>query len=923
MASFTDKAPQFNPYIAQKPVEAMVKVGMYKQQKYEEGYQKIQQSIDKVAGMDIARDVDKSYLQGKLNDLGSDLRGVAAGDFSNFQLTNSVAGMSSKIVQDQSVQSAVSSTARLRSETARRKVLEKEGKTDANNDAYFAKSVNDYMSNEEMEDANGDPISFNSSYVEYTDIVGEMRTALKDSGLDETIAEQIFVMDGNKPMRNEDGQLIYADYKTIEKLETNKEAVQAALNTVLSQGNVRQQLQIDGWAKYKDTEVESLLVPMRETISRGKAEVAEQRLAQTALLSATNLTDEDREIINKKIAVADKTEAMLEGKRLEFEKQATNNPEGFKQGLYEQQYRQNLNSLFTKEKGERTFDTNPAKQQQNWQRTFNFNAEKERINNLYKDENLKLAAAAVNQKNYEFDVMYPINPKTGLRYKLGSDSDPSVMSANGLTGAGANGIVFEGDQSGEERSGAAVMEEKINSLGETKNTIGRDMIVDLKRQEARDSQKPIADIMAEITKEAEGKGVPVNEYIDNYVTDIYNKYDELGLIPSSRLDDQFSVHQETSEALQENIELKDAIKVKAYRDFHVGEAMAEMATKPGIDFADEEGNPIHLTAAEVFQIQDLQNQYTLVASIPRRGERVQGQVIDTGLNDNQEAFLRAHSNAYNVIHTAPTQLRPGEMTAARAVRGEYESYQPINDKYNGRVAQAEAEYSEQVNKVIREPGSRTGVISIDSGKGVLSRNVGLLGAYVGRSSKINLADGQKRAELDEALRKNNINTITYKSFQPDTPKGEWTGEIIVNTHEGGVFNLTQVSQENLEKLTGQTFGEFKTTPIKNRLQGSTTGSTNLISFPNDPDAWKTAYLKNGDNASDMIKAEFVYRADVVQDSKGYHFVHYIKSGKEGKFYTIEDTNYAPTEFAFKEIFKTTTLTEVKDKFLKHRQSLNK
>jgi hypothetical protein len=35
MASFTDSVPQFNPYVAQLPVEAMVKVGTYKQEKYE------------------------------------------------------------------------------------------------------------------------------------------------------------------------------------------------------------------------------------------------------------------------------------------------------------------------------------------------------------------------------------------------------------------------------------------------------------------------------------------------------------------------------------------------------------------------------------------------------------------------------------------------------------------------------------------------------------------------------------------------------------------------------------------------------------------------------------------------------------------------------------------------------------------------
>ncbi len=65
MASFTDILPQFNPYIQQLPVDAMVQVGMEKQRRYDEGVQKIQTQIDNIAGMDVIRDVDKAYLQSK------------------------------------------------------------------------------------------------------------------------------------------------------------------------------------------------------------------------------------------------------------------------------------------------------------------------------------------------------------------------------------------------------------------------------------------------------------------------------------------------------------------------------------------------------------------------------------------------------------------------------------------------------------------------------------------------------------------------------------------------------------------------------------------------------------------------------------------------------------------------------------------
>ena len=69
MASFKDIIPQFIPYIQQLPVEDMVQVGMYKQQLYDQGVQKIQSQIDNIAGLDIIHDSDRAYLQSKLGEL--------------------------------------------------------------------------------------------------------------------------------------------------------------------------------------------------------------------------------------------------------------------------------------------------------------------------------------------------------------------------------------------------------------------------------------------------------------------------------------------------------------------------------------------------------------------------------------------------------------------------------------------------------------------------------------------------------------------------------------------------------------------------------------------------------------------------------------------------------------------------------------
>ena len=59
MASYLDNIPTFNEYVEQRPQDEMLKVGLFKQQRYEEGIQKIQNSIDNIAGLDVVRPQDK------------------------------------------------------------------------------------------------------------------------------------------------------------------------------------------------------------------------------------------------------------------------------------------------------------------------------------------------------------------------------------------------------------------------------------------------------------------------------------------------------------------------------------------------------------------------------------------------------------------------------------------------------------------------------------------------------------------------------------------------------------------------------------------------------------------------------------------------------------------------------------------------
>lgn len=169
MASFTDIIPQFNPYIQQLPVEAMVSVGMEKQKRYDEGIQKIQSQIESVAGLDVVKPVHKEYLQSKLNELGNNLKGVAAGDFSNFQLVNSVGGMIGQVVKDPVVKNAYQSTQLLRKQQQNLEEARKSGKSSVENEAWFNDQVLEWQNNPDL------LTPFTGEYIEYTDVDKKLR----------------------------------------------------------------------------------------------------------------------------------------------------------------------------------------------------------------------------------------------------------------------------------------------------------------------------------------------------------------------------------------------------------------------------------------------------------------------------------------------------------------------------------------------------------------------------------------------------------------------------------------------------------------------------------------------------------------------------------------------------------------------------
>ena len=268
MASFTDQILGFNPYVQQLPVDAMVKVGMQKQAQYDQGVQKIQSYVDNVAGMSVLRPVDQQYLKSKVNELGSKLKTVAAGDFSNSQLVNSVGGMVGQVVKDPTVMAAMYSTQNDAKNQAEMDADEKSGKLTPHARYYYDIKRNAYLNNTELKNQEDKPITFNGQYQRSWDLDKNIIDAVNAVGERKYDAKQIFKTDPStgkllyniqKVKNPKTGKVeevnngpILSEYATREIKEGKfSENISAAIDSVLSRPEAQQELVMRGVYTYR------------------------------------------------------------------------------------------------------------------------------------------------------------------------------------------------------------------------------------------------------------------------------------------------------------------------------------------------------------------------------------------------------------------------------------------------------------------------------------------------------------------------------------------------------------------------------------------------------------------------------------------------------------------------------------------------
>lgn len=387
MGSFTDSIPQFTPYVQQLPVEAMVAVGMEKQKRYDEGVQKIQQSVDKIAGLDVATDADKAYLQSKLNQLGNDLTFVAAGDFSNYQLVNSVDGMAKQIAYDPNIQTAVSSTAYLRKQQQRKQKAIEEGKSSPENEWWFDNQVSSYLN------TTTPGASFKANYYEYHDVDKKLRDlASKLKEIDSSI--------DNPYVRDNSGRTIYFNPDGTQSLDASKGGKPQYDMTMLTtkvkgigaerilnnfydslDENDKRQLNITAQYHYRNATPITFQNDIIKTYNEKKRMYSDAIVDASVMLATEKLTPEQKSKLQTKINEAKKL--VYEGG---FDKQMNEElskvdteaeADSYKYKIYTQKYLTNLSKDLANESISTEFKTNPGFQAMMEKKRFEFDVQKE------------------------------------------------------------------------------------------------------------------------------------------------------------------------------------------------------------------------------------------------------------------------------------------------------------------------------------------------------------------------------------------------------------------------------------------------------------------------------------------------------------------------------------------------------------------
>jgi hypothetical protein len=837
----------------------MVKVGMQKQAQYEQGVQKIQQSIDNIAGMDVLRDVDKNYLQTKLNELGNNLKYVAAGDFSNFQLVNSVSGMAKQIGRDQTVQNAVSSTSHYRSEVKRMEEARKKGKSDKNNEDFFYNGANKWM-NDGVAGS-----KFSDSFIEYTDIMKTIRESVTAAGIDSKYIEQVYETDDRgKILRDKNNHPIPARVMATETLDTNATKVRDIVANVMSQGNIQQQLNVDGWANTRNVPVESVYKTFVDDFTVREADNSQNILLLQTLIDSDNITTEERDALIKQQNGIKETQEADRKKITALSQKATNDPEQFKIDYYQDGYVNNLINGFTINKSKKEVKDSPLRNQLNWEERMDFDRNKEAF-----DRKIAIASATRDEKRlqmegFKFEAEYEIDPTTGRYKKI--PTDPTTKKQNPVNTTTTSEINAE--NKGSEIDAVAAYGGVTSDLQSQAKLKGLDLIYTYlykankgKTKDGRSLTK--TDVQNDINKWANSNGETPYQFIMRFSGDLKNKSElngiELSIQDLEKVDEVTKLHNDVTSRL--------AVTEDLYR---------QVKKETGID-------------PKNFQLSDIPSPTPGV--IDKWVERNFG----TKIKQDPVITVQDQMDYMTWYAAGVSKNSPEAKTAKDKLSAKYGSVQDFEQMLDGRNSNVGLKLRRlsdnkgfaDYNKSISEKFKKVNVVSDNFSSTLMGTDDEL---KLAKARLAPLFNSQRLEESDQqdiaAVLAEPGGLVTYDAHRPIKEGELWTGTIFVTDKKGKKHSI-DVDQANLENITGRTFNPYVEDGLRARANVSEFGSTNLGAFTTDPNAYTTAAIKSG-SFSSLKSSDYTAFADIMPLSGGkLGIAIYAKDKSMSKFERIE------------------------------------
>jgi len=408
MASYTDAIAQFNPYVQQLPVELMAKVGMTKQAQYDQGVQKIQNYIDNVAGLDVIHESDKEYLHSKLGQLGNKLKTVAAGDFSNQQLVNSVTGMTGQIVKDPTIQNAVASTAWYKKQKEQLDKDYQTGKSSVANVRDFDRQAEKWLGNKEAGQR------FRGRYSPYIDLGkkwNEIIKAVHPMASSEDFAYQNFTDENGKVNTTK----LAAAMTRITKEGVSSDQIENAIRSSLTPDDYNQ-IRIDAGYRFDNVDSQSMKGILASTYQSRMKQLDDTEKVLNNALTVFAGDPVQLEFAKSSIAkLADKRMQLKQGLENDLTL-ADTDLDGLKTNLYKEGAISQTASAFSWEKKAKELLTNPLLQAQFEQDKINLQKAnlQETISQHRWDRQMDLENLKVDKEKLALDRQKTLDDKFGV-----------------------------------------------------------------------------------------------------------------------------------------------------------------------------------------------------------------------------------------------------------------------------------------------------------------------------------------------------------------------------------------------------------------------------------------------------------------------------------------------------------------------------